>query len=888
MVNVEVQRLRAYIAAKKLSVEAADKRYDVHASVAALRDLAGPLHSPEHFSSTWKTLYLEVFYRDVAAFVLGFVAVHLESCFSEHDRQQAFDVFFDREVVPSSRAIAALVSTLSATKTRADATDKTAEEDAEASITQCVRLLEKAVSVGGLQDVVAEMVMQEQQPTASGGQSVIGLQVLVSQLSSLPDLIYNRRQRDTPIAFRPRRYFPTLCDGLFHNLFQNETPVSQSLTFRMFADKLTRIGQAQVLTQSWSRSFSTPSMSTFNTNHVLFQSLPESCHEQILLQLSSEKTPSSLSAQQALTLPKYRLLAQIPPELCANKNFQYVVGHKLLLRKPIDDLFFWRVLADVMAQRADDLCQSPLAAVFDVVLTHWSRSDFAVNTEYTVNASVCFFLRYSLQKISKDGGEVAFTQQDWITKLCKGVQDHMSHSLERVRALGMRVGESLSHVIAAENPLDFGLKDEDPLAVYGCPILPEELEHGIADLDLDANPTQEESHKTQAARESKDNRGRRNHSKKRSTKPFTLDPDELVLSDDDEEDASDGDVESESSLDDADSDSDMSLEAYDLDDDEDDLTAKRPLYLKDLIAGLLSDDDREKTEVALDEAETLLRRQPRDLNDKAQEVVRALLRLEDKYSTPQFVKLRLQALATACALAPTQTLTYLSKQALEREQLLQSRIDALQAMTSAAQELSERGGGICHPESPKALLREQVESDLTTRTMQSLKTRRWGYRRDPLAAPKKNAFAPYALEFFSPLLFGYVEYVHKHSDSPGKPRSEVEQTFLAHLLHALGSFVECAGHAPQTMAMAKCLLEFAWSERSSSNAEVRRQVLFSLSRVLLVVPAALLRQEVGEALAEVAPWLHQVQNHDPDAGCREAARLLSSFASVSAAPLSLV
>ncbi|KAG6966863.1 hypothetical protein JG688_00006570 [Phytophthora aleatoria] len=626
MMHDVMQRLRAFVDARKRSVEAAEKRYDVQAAVAELRELSAPLHSPDRFSPSCKSLYLGSFYRDVTAFLLNFVAVHLEICFTEQDREQAFDVFFDHQ---------------------------TAEEDAEASITQCVRLLEKVVTAGGVQDVVTEMLMQE----------------------------------------------------------------------------------------------------------------------------------------------------------------QYVVAHKLLLRKQIDDLFFWRVLADVMVQCDSDPCQSPLAAVFDVVLARWSQNDFAVNTEYTINASVCFFLRYSLQKLSKNGGEAAITQQDWITKLCKGVQDHMSHSIER--------------------PLDFGLKDEDPLAVYGCPVLPEELENGIADLDLDATSITEflEQSTSEAS------------------------GDELVLSDEDGEDASDSDAESEASFDDADSDSDMSLEAYDLEDDEEDLTAKRPLYLKDLIAGLLSDDDREKTEAALNEAEPLLRRQPRDLSDKAHEVVRALLRLEDKYNTLQFVKLRSQALATACALAPTQTLPYLTSQALEREQLLQSRIDVLLAMTSAAQELSERGGGYQQSKTPKTLLHEQVDSDLKTRTMQSLKNRHWGYRRDPLAAPKRNAFAPYALGFFSPLLFGYVEYVRKHSDSPGKARSEVEQTFLAHLLHALASFVECAGHAPQTIAMAKCLLEFAWSERLSTNAE-----------------------EAGEALAEVAPWLRQMQNHDPDAGCREAARLLSSFA----------
>uniref|UniRef100_M4B5E0 Uncharacterized protein n=1 Tax=Hyaloperonospora arabidopsidis (strain Emoy2) TaxID=559515 RepID=M4B5E0_HYAAE len=327
---------------------------------------------------------------------------------------------------------------------------------------------------------------------------------------------------------------------------------------------------------------------------------------------------------------------------------------------------------------------------------------------------------------------------------------------------------------------------------------------------------------------------------KQSAKAFILDPDELVLGDDDGANASEVDGESEVSSGE-DANSDVSLEAYDLQDDEEDLMTKRPLYLRDLTAGLLSDDDREKTEAALNEAEALLRRQPRDLKDKAVGIVQALLRLEDKYSTPQFTTLRSQALATVCALAPTQTLPYMCSQALEREQLLQSRIDVLQAMTSAAQELSERGESYQRPQLPKTLLQEQIESNLKTRTMQSLKTRRWGYRRDPLAIAKRNAFAPLALEFFSPLLFGYVKYVQKHftgSDTTGKSRSELEQTFLAHLLHALSSFVECSGYAPQTTAMAKCLLEFGWSERANANAE-----------------------------------------QDPDAGCREAARLLSSLTS---------
>ncbi|POM66406.1 Telomere length regulation protein TEL2 [Phytophthora palmivora] len=162
MTNAEVQRLRAYIDARKRNIEAAERRYDIQTVVAELRELSAPLYSPDRFSSSWKTLYLEVFYRDVANFLLGFVAVHIEICLSEHDREQAFDIFFDSEIVPSSRAISALVSTLSTTKTRTKTPDKTAREDAEASITQCIRLLEKAVAAGGVQDVVDELLMEEQ------------------------------------------------------------------------------------------------------------------------------------------------------------------------------------------------------------------------------------------------------------------------------------------------------------------------------------------------------------------------------------------------------------------------------------------------------------------------------------------------------------------------------------------------------------------------------------------------------------------------------------------------------------------------------------------------------------------------------------------------------
>lgn len=652
---------------------------------------------------------------------------------------------------------------------------------------------------------------------------------------------------------------------------QTTRPLPQvSFVFRMLTDKLIRIGQTSALIQSWLRTDNGGlyDKRAEDVHRLLLRSLPEFCHEQFLLQLSKADATVDRSLESAKRSPKYRLLALLPVELAMNQQFQYVVGHKLLLKRPFDDLFFLRVLVDVLARAstggtARNKRDTPLSTIFDVVLTRWSQTEFAGASDYALNVSICFFLRYAMTQLATTT-TAAFVERDWVAKLCKGVQDHMSHSLERTRILGMRVGESLSLIISADNPLNFEIEGEDPLEVYGSAVDAGgvfELDDMVATLSVSGNGANEAiaSNPLGATKRAKES--------KKTMKAFVLDPDELIDSDSEE-----GISKGEGEEGDEDSDSDMSLEAYDMDDDEEDLTAKRPVYLKDLIAGLNADDDRERTEAALAEAETLLRKKPRDLHENATAVVTALLRLEDKFNTPHFAQLRANALAAACAVSPLKTIPYFHSQALEREQLLQSRIDVLQAMTAAAQELSEIGA--FRPKRSKTLLTE----DLDARTTRELKTRRWGYRRDPVVQAKKNAFAECALRFFSPLLFGYIDYVRTHSQS--KSLSDIENVFLAHLLHALASFVECVGHAPQAISMAKCLLEFAWHQRHSSVAAVRRQVIFSVSRVLLVVPPFLLRQEMGDSVVEMVTWLRKVHRQDPDEGCREGSRLLLSSGAI--------
>lgn len=101
-------------------------------------------------------LYLDVFYRDVAAFVLGFGAVHLELCFSLQQRTDAFDAFFDVTRVPAASILDALTTTLAHTTARGS--DSARQDDAKATIAQCVRLLEVGIDAHALEAVVTELL----------------------------------------------------------------------------------------------------------------------------------------------------------------------------------------------------------------------------------------------------------------------------------------------------------------------------------------------------------------------------------------------------------------------------------------------------------------------------------------------------------------------------------------------------------------------------------------------------------------------------------------------------------------------------------------------------------------------------------------------------------
>lgn len=94
--------------------------------------------------------------------MLGFVANRLEICFSDQQRESAFDVFFALPHVPAIKSLDALISTLATAKTQAStANEDHSEEDVKTTVTHCVRLLEQTMTAGALNDAVKTMLELE-------------------------------------------------------------------------------------------------------------------------------------------------------------------------------------------------------------------------------------------------------------------------------------------------------------------------------------------------------------------------------------------------------------------------------------------------------------------------------------------------------------------------------------------------------------------------------------------------------------------------------------------------------------------------------------------------------------------------------------------------------
>ncbi|XP_063082351.1 telomere length regulation protein TEL2 homolog isoform X2 [Cavia porcellus] len=320
---------------------------------------------------------------------------------------------------------------------------------------------------------------------------------------------------------------------------------------------------------------------------------------------------------------------------------------------------------------------------------------------------------------------------------------------------------------------------------------------------------------------------------------------------------------------------------YDMSGDKELKSSKAPLYIRDCIEVLTSSEDMERWEAALQALENLVCRSPEATREVSVELAKVLLHLEERTCVSGFEGLRQRALVAVTVMDPAHVAEYLTSQFYALNYSLRQRMDILDVLTLAAQELSRPGHlkrdpqqvscgsgsqrlpalASCQPDHStgsgwRAVVEERIRS----------KTRRFskGFPRQELASGP-NEFNSVAGYFFFPLI--------QHFDRPLVTFDLLgeDQLVLGRLIHTLGALMYLAVNTTVAVSMGKALLEFVWALRFHVDIYVRRGLLSAVSSILLSVPADRLLADLSDELLEARSWLADVAEKDVDEDCRKQA-----------------
>ncbi|KAA8581685.1 hypothetical protein FQN60_003266 [Etheostoma spectabile] len=325
---------------------------------------------------------------------------------------------------------------------------------------------------------------------------------------------------------------------------------------------------------------------------------------------------------------------------------------------------------------------------------------------------------------------------------------------------------------------------------------------------------------------------------------------------------------------DSDLDSDDELTPYDMSGDQEITEAPPPRYLRDCLEALISSEDAVRVELSLRAAEGLVRKNVFATREISVQLTKVLLHMEDKYSINSFLSLRQ---ATMVALTVTDSIPvtqYLTTEFYSLNYSLRQRLDILEVLALAAQELSKPinekrnpSMGISanmdltlYPGDNPVHWRQVVEKRIQSKTKRLSKG-----ATQPPAEATPNRYAPVAGHFFFPLLSNY--------DKPQVTFDLLggDHLVLGRLIHTLGLFMHLANNAPIAAQMGCALLDFVWAVRYHVDQMVRRGVLFAVCSVFLSMPSQNLLVDLSDQLFETRTWLADVAEGDPDADCRSLA-----------------
>lgn len=649
-------------------------------------------------------------------------------------------------------------------------------------------------------------------------------EALLIKVVGLPDRLGNCLQHENLAEFFPQNYFPLLGEEAVRVLqavvdsLRGGLDCSVSFVSQVVGKACVYGRQKEIL------GVLVPRLTALTQGSCLWQRVcwhlvecvPDRAMEAVLTGLM-ETAPGP----QALS----RLLGNL---VLKSKKARFVMTQKLLF---LQYRHKTPVLQSLLGYLAMDSQRRPLLIqVLKELMETWGSSSAI---RHAPLAQQCYVSKAVLICLAHLGdAELQESRDELLGSLMAGVKCRLDSSLPAVRRLGMIVAEVASARIHPEGPPLKFQYEEDELS---CEML------ALATLQPAADSPSE------------------------AGSPVTP----VTAETPDKQNVEDGVPQVRSQGSDSDLDSDDEFVPYDMSGDQELKSGKVPMYVRDCVEALTTSEDWECWEAALRALEGLVVRNPAATREVSVELAQVLLHLEEKTSVAGFEGLRQRALVAVTVTDPARVAEYLTSQFYAINYSLRQRMDILDVLVLAAQELSRPGrlrrtsqcgslGPTCRPSCAVAPTWRAVVDERIRR-----KTRRFskGSSRKGLAG-SPNEFNSVAGYFFFPLIQGFDRPLVTF-DLLGD-----DQLVLGRLAHTLGALMYLAVNTTVAVSMGKALLEFVWALRFHGDTYVRRGLLSAVSSVLLSVPAERLLEDLPDELLEARSWLADVAEKDPDEDCR--------------------
>ncbi|KAF4798501.1 Telomere length regulation protein TEL2 like protein [Turdus rufiventris] len=697
---------------------------------------------------------------------------------------------------------------------------------------EVVEVLEEFLQKGRVSALLWEVCQQQAQAGCPELQDS-----LVNKIVCLPEHVSNKLQGKNPPVFFPQNYFPLLGDALLQVLEK----ISDSLQEEILGVLVPRLTDLTKSDCMWQRVCC-----------WLVECVPDRWMEAVVLGFVQ-----SVPGADVLS----RLLGSL---VVKNKKAQFVVTQKMLL---LQYGHTTTVLQNLLGYLSlDPLRRTLLLRVLQELLETWSSSSAVKHSPAEQQLYISKAILICLSHLKEH--EIGSCRQELLTSMMEGVKCHLDSSLPQLRRLGMVVAEAISLKVNTEGPvLKFEVKISvkfmtDVLGLEEVKALNQMIQGIIVPFYLEIRKG---SH-TFKKRESVDKKVVCRTEKAGAALPLVTESNEKFHTA--------APVMPDEELD-AELDSDDDLIPYDMSEDKE-LKIKAPVYIRDCIEVLTGSrsEDVDKWEATVKALETLVRKNPAATREVSVELAKILLHLEEKTCIEGFVELRQRAQVAVLTTDPIPVAKYLTSQFYSLNYSLRQRMDILDVLVLAAQELScpKFHGKTKNSGAQKPCIQLLPGSDsskgwrrIVDERIKS-KTRRFdmGQSRVELAS-RPNEFNSVAGYFFFPLI--------QHFDRPLTTFDLLgeDHLVLGRLLHTLAILMYLAVNTVAVTAMGKALLEFVWTLRFHTDSYVRQGLLSCISSLLLSVPMERILADMTEELLETGSWLGDVMEKDPDGDCRRLA-----------------